>query len=237
MAKKKTQKADTSPDVPMITIYLMGKGYEVPAGLTIMKAVEYAGYRYIRGAGCRAGFCGACGALYRKEGDHRFHASLACQTTAEDGMYLAQLPFIPANKAKYDLEKVELVNTLGQMLYPEIARCLSCNTCTKICPQDIEVMDYVQAALRGDFTKASEISFDCIQCGLCAARCPAEIPQYHIGQLTRRLHGKFEIPRSQELADRVDEVDAGKFDEELAELKAMGLDDLKTRYSARDRED
>ena len=35
-------------------------------------------------------------------------------------------------------------------IYPEIARCVSCNTCTKSCPQDIEVMKYIQRAVRGD---------------------------------------------------------------------------------------
>ena len=33
----------------MITIYLFGKKYEVPAGLTIMTAMEYAGYELLRG--------------------------------------------------------------------------------------------------------------------------------------------------------------------------------------------
>ena len=43
----------------MVDIYIMGKRYEVPESLTIMKAMEYAGYRLIRGCGCRSGFCGA----------------------------------------------------------------------------------------------------------------------------------------------------------------------------------
>ena len=41
----------------MATIYLFGKKYEVPAGLTIMTAMEYAGYELVRGCGCRNGFC------------------------------------------------------------------------------------------------------------------------------------------------------------------------------------
>ena len=49
-------------------IYVMGKAYDVPTGITIMDAMEYAGYRFTRGAGCRSGFCGACGTVYRKEG-------------------------------------------------------------------------------------------------------------------------------------------------------------------------
>jgi hypothetical protein len=43
----------------LIPIYIMNKQYLVPPTLTIMKALEYAGYKLIRGVGCRAGFCGA----------------------------------------------------------------------------------------------------------------------------------------------------------------------------------
>jgi len=71
-----------------VKIYIMGKEYEVPEGITIMKAVEYAGYQYIRGAGCRGGFCGACATIYRLKGDYRLYTALACQTTVKDGMYL-----------------------------------------------------------------------------------------------------------------------------------------------------
>ena len=37
------------------TIHILGKKYEVPAGLTIMKSIEYAGYRLTHGCGCRGG--------------------------------------------------------------------------------------------------------------------------------------------------------------------------------------
>ena len=40
----------------MVNIYLYGKKYEVPASLTIMNAMEYAGYQLVRGVGCRCGF-------------------------------------------------------------------------------------------------------------------------------------------------------------------------------------
>jgi len=38
-----------------IRIYVMGSAYEVPRGLTIMSAMEHAGWRFTRGAGCRSG--------------------------------------------------------------------------------------------------------------------------------------------------------------------------------------
>ena len=42
----------------MVDIYIMGKHYQVPEGLTILTALEHCGYRMIRGCGCRSGFCG-----------------------------------------------------------------------------------------------------------------------------------------------------------------------------------
>ena len=44
----------------MVNVYFFGKKYTVPADLTIMTAMEYAGYELKRGCGCRHGFCGAC---------------------------------------------------------------------------------------------------------------------------------------------------------------------------------
>ena len=52
--------AETATEVEMIPVYIMGKQYMVPEALTIMKAIEYAGYQFIRGCGCRGGVCGAC---------------------------------------------------------------------------------------------------------------------------------------------------------------------------------
>ena len=63
----------------MINIYLYGKKYEVPSSLTIMGAMEYAGYQLVRGVGCRCGFCGACATIYRIKGDTELKTCLACR--------------------------------------------------------------------------------------------------------------------------------------------------------------
>lgn len=63
----------------MIDVYIMGKRYKVTKGLTIMQALEYAGYQMIRGAGCRAGFCGACATVYQIKGSPQLKFELACQ--------------------------------------------------------------------------------------------------------------------------------------------------------------
>jgi len=214
-------------------VFIMGKSYKVPAGLTIMKALEYAGYRFIRGCGCRAGFCGACSTVYRIEDEQKLGFDLACQKVVEDKMYLVQLPFVPATKAEYDIEKLKPTDSTLLTMYPEIARCVSCNTCTKSCPQDIEVMKYIQNAVRGDIAKCAEISFDCIQCGLCAMRCPADIKHYHLSQLARRLRGKYIDPKSKNLVKRLNEIENKKYDVEINKLIEMDKKEIMKIYSDR----
>ncbi len=230
---RKTNDADT-PEVSALNIYVMGKRYLVPAGLTIMAAIEYAGYQFVRSCGCRAGFCGACSTVYRKDDEQKLHFALACQTTVEDGMYLVQIPFVPAAKAKYMIEDLKAEENTILSLYPEIARCVSCNTCTKSCPQDIKVMMYIQNALRGDIAKAAELSFDCIQCGMCAMRCPADIKHYHVAQLARRLRGKYIDTLSKDLKKRVAEVEGGQYDKEIEELVGMSEEQLRGLYNKRE---
>ncbi|MHC4395822.1 MAG: 4Fe-4S dicluster domain-containing protein [Planctomycetota bacterium] len=214
-----------------VKIYIMGKEYKVPAELTIMQAMEYAGYRFIRSAGCRAGFCGACSTIYRIKNDYKLQADMACQTKVQDGMYLVQIPFSPALKPVYDIDEEKYTAGVFMKYYPEIARCVCCNTCTKACPQDLEVMEYIQAALRGDFEKVAGLSFDCIQCGLCAIRCPAEIVQYHVAQLGRRMYGKYGLPQEPNVTQKVKEVTDGKFDKDFKELLTLNSDKLESIYT------
>lgn len=217
-----------------ITISILGRKYKVPAGLTIMQAMEFSGYRFVRSCGCRAGFCGACTTLYRIEGDYRLQTAMACQTRAEDGMYLTQIPFTPAERAIYDINKLTPGIEAFLTHYPEILRCLGCNACTKACPQDIDVMEYIAAGKRGDVALMAELSFDCIQCGLCAMRCPAELAQYNYAQLARRLHGKYETPAPDHLVSRVKEIESGKYEKEFDELMKTSTDELRKKYTSRD---
>ena len=221
----------------MVTIYIMGKKHLVPQALTILNALEYAGYRLIRGCGCRGGFCGACGTVYRMRDDYKLKNALACQTKVEDGMYLTQIPFYPANKAIYNIDELEPTAQKIIELYPEIFRCVGCNSCTKICPQDIQVMDYVNAALRGDIARAADLSFDCIMCGLCASRCPGELVQYYIGLLCRRLYAKYIAKPAKHLADRVNEIKKGTYDKDIDKLTKMDKEKLKELYAKRDIEE
>lgn len=217
----------------LIKIYATGQEYSVPADLTIMKAMEFIGYKYIRGIGCRGGFCGACATVYRNKNDYRLYTGLACQTTVGDGMYLVQIPFVPAEKQRYELTTLKPDTSSIMGLYAEIARCVSCNACTKACPQEIEVMDAVQSLLRGDLTKTANLTFDCIACGLCSLRCPAEIQHPNVFQVARRLHGRYVLKRSKSLEQRVGEVEKGTYEKELQEYTRKSVEELKKAYSDR----
>ncbi len=235
-AKKKSEKPKKDKSAPkeMLTVLIMGKAYKVPADAPIMGAIEYAGYQIKRGAGCREGFCGACATAYRLPHDYKIYTGLACTTLVQDGMWLAQLPAIPAEKPTYDINELEPDVTAFQKIYPEIFRCVACNTCTKACPQDLEVMDYIQAAIRGDIEMVMDLSFDCLSCGMCAIRCPAEITQFNVGILAKRLYGKYLSKKSEQLEKRIKEVIERKFDREFKQLMKMTKDELKKKYYERD---
>jgi formate hydrogenlyase subunit 6/NADH:ubiquinone oxidoreductase subunit I len=237
-AGRKAAKACAVPAVKetFVTIYVMGRGYQVPAEATIMGAIEYAGYQIKRGAGCREGYCGACATIYRLPGDYKIYAGLACTTMVQEGMWLAQIPAHPTHKPTYDLDKLTPDVSTIQRLYPEVFRCVACNTCTKSCPQDLQVMDYVQAAKRGDIEALMDISFDCLACGLCAIRCPAEIVQMNVGLLGKRLYGKYLAPRSAHLEKRLREVKKGKYDKEYKKLMTADKKTLTKIYYERDME-
>lgn len=207
--------------VKYIPIFVMGKKFEVPEELTIMKALEFSGFKITRGCGCRGGVCGACATVFRKKGDYHIMTGLACQTVIEPEMNLVQLPFISNRKSLYSVkdinpESLDLVKT-----YPELMRCMGCNTCTKSCPVSISVMDYISAAIRGDIKEVVDLSIECVMCGLCAARCPAEISPYNIALFVRRLYGTHSLPKSAMLDQRLKDIASGKFATEIKGLKVM----------------
>ena len=218
----------------MVEIFILGQRYEVPEELTILKAFEWSGFHLTRGVGCRGGFCGACGTVYRLPNDHKLYYALACQTVIRPGMTLGQIPFFPAQRPAYRIEALEPSGETLLELYPEILRCFGCNTCTKACPQEIDVLNYMSAAVRGDIAAVAEISFDCIACGLCVARCPSENVPPNVGLLARRLYGKYLAPRAEHLRLRTQEIEAGAFRSEIADLKQLPVEELKHRYAARE---
>lgn len=111
-------------DTVMIPISVMGKKFEVPEELTILKALEFSGFKITRGCGCRGGVCGACATVYRKKGDYHIKTGLACQTVIEPEMNLVQLPFISARKSLYEVREVNPDSLDIVKTYPELMRCM-----------------------------------------------------------------------------------------------------------------
>lgn len=217
-----------------VNVYFFGKKYSVPESLTIMKAMEYAGYQLVRGCGCRNGFCGACATIYRIKGKQELKTCLACQQQVEEGMYVATLPFFPLVKQVYDINKIKPTEQIMMQLYPEIYSCIGCNACTKACTQGLNVMQYIAYAQRGDFKACADASFDCVMCGICSSRCPAGISHPQVAELARRLNGKYLQPQSQHLLDRVQEIQEGKCEELIQKLMNKPLAEIKELYNARD---
>jgi len=218
----------------IIDVYFDGKKYEVPADLTIMTAMEYAGFRLIRGCGCRHGFCGACATIYRVAGKNKLHFVLACQTQVEDGMHVATLPFFPLDKKTYDIEDVKPDVQPMMQFFPEIFACIACNSCTKSCSRGLNVMQYIAYAKRNDLEKCAHESFDCVACGICAARCPANISHPLVGLLARRLTGKYLMPETKHNKARVQDIASGAFDSVIDEIIEMPLENLKEMYNERE---
>ena len=75
----------------MVNIFLFGKLYRVPDDLTIMRAMEYAGYQLVRGCGCRNGLLvelaplSVCDVLHNVK---RLSTALCAGVTAHTGIYV-----------------------------------------------------------------------------------------------------------------------------------------------------
>ena len=133
----------------MVNVYFFGKKYSVPADLTIMTAMEYAGYTLKRGCGCRHGILRRLRHDLQDQGKNELKTGLACQTQVEEGMYVASIPYFPTDKRTYDIDEIRPEQRIMMELYPEIYSCIGCNACTKACTQDLNVMQYIAYAQRG----------------------------------------------------------------------------------------
>jgi ferredoxin len=220
----------------LFPIYIFGKRYQVPENLTIQKAMEFVGYRFIRSCGCRGGICGACLTEYRIPGSYQLKVVLACQSLIEQGMQITQSPFVPMHRADYHLEALKAQPGILGRIYPEIYRCLQCNTCTRVCPMEIQVMDYIAHAIRGDIEKVATLSFQCILCGACAAKCPAEISQPHVALLARRIFGRHILPLPGGLGQRISDIKAGRYNWVLERLTRLQVEELMKIYTLREQE-
>lgn len=218
----------------MVNVYFNGKHYTVPDDLTIITAMEYAGYTLKHGCGCRHGFCGACATVYRIKGKNELKTCLACQTQVEEGMCVASIPFFPTDKRLYDINEIKPTQNVMAQLYPEIYSCIGCNACTKSCTQGLNVMQYIAYAQRGDFKRCAEESFDCVGCGCCTLRCPAGISHPMVGLLARRLTGKYIVKGSEHLKKRVEEINHGDYDELIEQIMQKPITEMQELYNSRE---
>ena len=52
--------------------------------------------------------------------------------------------------------------------------------------------------------------------------------------MARRLTGKYLVPKTEHLRDRVAEIETGKHDESMKEIMDKNIEELKELYNARD---
>jgi hypothetical protein len=69
---------------------------------------------------------------------------------------------------------------------------------------------------------------------LCAARCPQGLVPYNVALLCRRLYGRYLAPTSAHLEQRIAEIESGKFDAVINELKKTDKKKLRQMYAARE---
>ena len=91
-------------------------------------------------------------------------------------------------------------------------------------------MEAISAALREDIKEAANLSLNCVMCGLCAARCPAELTPYGILLLCRRIYGRYIQVPFIDIPPRIKEIESGKYDAELDQLIKLDIDRLKEIY-------
>jgi succinate dehydrogenase/fumarate reductase-like Fe-S protein len=211
----------------MVTVEIAGKTYQVPEGITVIKALWYTGQDVIRGVGCLGGFCGACATYYRTKDDPKVKTCLACQTAVQDGMSFSMVPPFPARKAVYNMAELKDPKQDLFNLYPEAPLCRNCNACTEACPQTIDVREGVWRAVFGDFKAVSEMFMDCVMCGLCAPVCIADIAPSLVALYASRAQGVFFTEKPERLYHRIKEIEEGRFDDEWKRVLAMDETQLK----------
>ncbi|MBD0315635.1 MAG: (2Fe-2S)-binding protein [Nitrospiraceae bacterium] len=210
----------------LVTIEISGKKYEVPEGITVIKALWYTGQEVVRGAGCLGGFCGACATYYRTKDDPKVRTCLACQMAVQDGMSFTLMPPFPARKALYDIHSLKDPKQDLFNLYPEAPLCRNCNACTEACPQKIDVREGVWKAVFGDFKGVSEMFMDCVMCGMCNPVCIADIAPNLVALYVSRTQGAHFTESPSGLDVRIDEIQDGRFNDEWKRILTMNEQEL-----------
>ncbi|MEP7153177.1 MAG: 4Fe-4S dicluster domain-containing protein [Nitrospira sp.] len=210
----------------LATIDFAGTTYQVPEGMTALKALWHAGQEVVRGAGCLGGFCGACATYYHTKDDPKVRSGLACQLAVQDGMSFSFMPPFPARKALYDIHTLKDPKKDLFDLYPEAPLCKNCNACTEACPQNIDVRAGVWKAVFGEYKTVSEMFMDCVMCGMCNPVCPADIAPNLVALYVSRVQGARLTEKGPGLETRIKEIEDGCFDLEWDNVLAMNDHEL-----------
>ena len=83
------------------------------------------------------------------------------------------------------------------------------------------------------YLKCAEESLECVMCGVCASRCPAEISHPQVFQLVKRLAAMRLVPPSDHLEQARRDVESGKWNEAMDEIMAKSTEELKELYCQR----
>lgn len=210
----------------MVTVEIEGKPFQVPAGVTLIKAMWYAGKEVLRGAGCLGGFCGACATYYRTKDDPKVKTCLACSMAVEDGMSFSFMPAFPARKAIYNLPELKDPKQDLFELYPEAPLCRNCDACTQACPQKIDVREGVWKAVFGDFKAVSDMFMDCVMCGMCAPVCIADIAPNLVAVYASRAQGVHFTEKPEGLATRIKKIADGEYQEDWDRILQLSDEEL-----------
>ncbi|MEO5332743.1 MAG: 2Fe-2S iron-sulfur cluster-binding protein [Magnetococcus sp. YQC-5] len=230
---------NTHQTPPTVSIRFDETSYDVPAGRTILAALEAAGKRFVRGVGCRGGICGACAVLYRIPAQsHELSTALMCQEIVQDGMEILPLPYVPHKKVLHDLALPEDESPSFHVLrlYPEINNCIMCGECVRICPMKIDVMGFVGMIKRGDLKGAVKESFTCVGCYLCVLRCPSSLSQPNAALAARRWHGHYQQPRAEHLTKMVEKIESGRYTPLFRWMRNLDPIEFQALYQRRERE-
>jgi len=215
------------PQPTPVTIEIDGEAHSVPEGITLIQAMWRIGRPMIHGVGCLGGVCGACPVMIRFKvgpGAEDYGApipnqmetktSLACQTPVQAGMAVTFLPSDQSVKAIAPLPAAAPDRQTIFKFYPETKRCTACRACSSVCPQGIDVMGGVRAAINGDLSSVAEKFTSCVMCGLCATVCEVRIRPHRVGMYARRLSGAFHPKAPADLLKRIEEIGSGKYEAE-----------------------
>jgi ferredoxin len=194
---------------PTVEVELHGTRHTVPAGVTVLMALWYAGFDTVRGAGCLGGACGACTVSYRLPDNPATRTGLGCQVVVQEGMAVTLLPIEPPQKPRYRMAEIADPAEALFTIYPETRRCTLCDACTLVCPVEIPVRQTVRQMMNKDFAAVAPAFDECVMCGLCAMVCEVNIAPNLLGLYARKAVAKA-APGPPELARTMAAVREGR---------------------------